>query len=88
MNYTDWYTDRLTVYRVKPVLDGALTRHERVRLAEDVPCRIYHNSAHGPRMQSTAAYFRGEDRLACATVRARKSWPAAMTRTYSRGMSC
>ena len=56
MNYTDWYTDRLTVYRVKPVLDGALTRHERVRLAEDVPCRIYHNSAHGPRMQSTAAY--------------------------------
>ena len=43
----------------------ALTRHERVRLAEDVPCRIYHNSAHSPRMQSTAAYTESEEKLAC-----------------------
>lgn len=65
MNYADWYTDRLTVYRVKSVRDGTLTRHERVRLAGDVPCRIYQNSAHGPRMQPTAAYTESVEKLAC-----------------------
>ena len=54
MNYADWYTDRMDIHRVKPVKDGALTRHERVRTAKDVPCRIYRSGVHGPRMQSTA----------------------------------
>ena len=66
MNYADWYTDRMDIHRVKPVKDGALTRHERVRTAKDVPCRIYQNSVHGPRMQSTAAYMESaDDKLAC-----------------------
>ena len=54
MNYADWYTDRMTIRRVKPTKDGALTRHEREQVAEDVPCRIYRSNAHGPRMQSSA----------------------------------
>lgn len=66
MNYADWYTDRMDLHRVKPVKDGALTRHERVQVVKDVPCRIYQNSIHGPRMQPTAAYTESaDDKLAC-----------------------
>lgn len=65
MNYTDWYTDRMDIYRVSPVRDGALVRHQRVRVAADIPCRIYQNSVHGPRMQPTAAYMESEEKLAC-----------------------
>lgn len=66
MNYADWYTDRMDIHRVQPVQDGALIRHERVRIAMDIPCRIYQNSAHGPRMQPTAAYTESEEKLACS----------------------
>ena len=34
MNFQDWYTDRMDLYRVQAVRDGALTRHERVLLLE------------------------------------------------------
>lgn len=62
----DWYTDRVTVCRVCPSRDGALTVHERRTVVEAVPCRVYRSGVHGPRMQSTAAYTEGEDKLACA----------------------
>ena len=42
MNYADWYTDRMDIHRVTPVRDGALTRHERVQVAENSP-----GAAHG-----------------------------------------
>ena len=41
MNWTDWYTDTVDVYRVQDVLDGRLTRHERVPVSAGTPCRIY-----------------------------------------------
>lgn len=66
MNYQDWYTDRMTIRRVRPVQDGALTVQERLTVAEDVPCRIYRSGAHSPRMRPTAARTEGEDKLACA----------------------
>jgi hypothetical protein len=66
MNHEDWYTDRMDVFRAAPVKDGALSKHQRVQVAEDVPCRIYRPQANGPRMQSTAAAAGGEDKLACA----------------------
>lgn len=65
MNYQDWYTDRMDICRVTPEQDGALTVHRRTVVAEDVPCRIYRSSAHGPRMQPAAAFTEGEDKLAC-----------------------
>lgn len=69
MNYADWYTDRMDIQRVKPVKDGALTCHERVKVAKNVPCRIYRSGVHGPRMQSTAAYTESaDDKLACANA--------------------
>lgn len=67
MNWADWYTDRMTVRRVQNVLDGALTRQERVEALRDIPCRIYSSSKHSPRMQSTAAYTEsGDDKISCA----------------------
>lgn len=66
MNYNDWYTDLADVYRVQNRQEGALTKQERVLVAEGIPCRVYRNSVHGPRMQSTAAKAEQEDKLACA----------------------
>jgi len=67
MNYTDWYTDRMTVYRARNVMDGALVRQERVLVLENVPCRIYSSGRHTARMQPTAAYVESaDDKVACA----------------------
>jgi len=66
MNYNDWYTDLVDVYRVQSVQDGALTTQERVLVEANIPCRVYRNSVHGPRMQPTAAKVEQEDKLACA----------------------
>lgn len=66
MNYADWYTDRMTIRRVRAYQDGALTRQERVTVEEDVPCRIYRSGVRGPRMLPTAAYAESaDDKLAC-----------------------
>lgn len=66
MNFQDWYTDRMDIYRVAQRREGALTVNQRVKTAENVPCRIYRSGLHGPRMQSTAAYTEsGDDKLQC-----------------------
>lgn len=41
INYRDWYTDRMDVYRVSSTQDGSLTRHERERILGDVRCRVF-----------------------------------------------
>lgn len=68
MNYADWYTDLLDVRRVQARAEGSLTKHERVEVARDIPCRVYRSSAHGPDMKPTAADSRSEDKLACANA--------------------
>ena len=65
MNWSDWYTDTMAIYRVQEVMDGNLTRHERVQVSEDIPCRIYQSDSRAIRMEQTAANVRQEDRLAC-----------------------
>lgn len=65
MNWTDWYTDTVDVYRVQAVMDGSLTRHERVRVLAGVPCRIYQSDNRAIQMSQEAASVRQEDRLAC-----------------------
>ena len=37
MNWQDWYTDTMSVYRVREVLDGNLTRHERALVSGNIP---------------------------------------------------
>lgn len=65
MNYRDWYSDLMDVYRVSPVQDGALTRQERVKVAEGVRCRQYCVSAPGPGMSQTAASITELDYVQC-----------------------
>lgn len=65
MNWTDWYTDTVDVYRVQAVMDGSLTRHERVQILAGVPCRIYQSDNRAIQMSQEAASVRQEDRLAC-----------------------
>ena len=41
MNFHDWYTDTVDIWRVVPVQDESLTRHERRELYRNIPCRLY-----------------------------------------------
>lgn len=67
MNWTDWYTDKADIYRVKATLDGSLTRNTRELVVSGVPCRIYRPSKHAPAMKQTAATAesQGGDMMAC-----------------------
>lgn len=65
MNWSDWYTDLMDVYRVQEVKDGNLTRHERVQVSADIPCRIYQSDSKPIHMTQTAANIQQDDKLAC-----------------------
>lgn len=66
MNFASWYTDTMDIRRVQTVMDGSLTRQERVQVAAGIPCRIYHSDSKAIGMAQTAANIRQEDKLACA----------------------
>ena len=65
MNFRDWYTDRMDIYRVQPVKDGALTRHQRRKIAEDIPCRVYQTDAARLELNQTAAASTQKDWVQC-----------------------
>lgn len=65
MNFADWYTDRMDVWRVRNVMDGSLTRKERVQVYAGIPCRIYQSDNRAINMTQTASDVHQEDRLAC-----------------------
>lgn len=65
MNWNDWYTDLMDVYRVQEVKDGSLTRHERAQVLAGVPCRVYRSGSRPINMTQTAANIKQEDKLAC-----------------------
>ncbi len=65
MNFRDWYTDTMDIYRVEPVQDGALTRHERRQVATGIVCRMYHTTPGTIRMTQTAADVKQEDWVQC-----------------------
>lgn len=55
MNFRDWYTDTVDIWRVSEVKDGALTRHERKQIAAGIPCRVYQMGDGRIQMEPTAA---------------------------------
>ena len=65
MNWQDWYTDTMSIYRVQETLDGNLTRHERAQVSENIPCRIYQSDNRSINMEQTAANLKESDHLAC-----------------------
>nr|DAM72205.1 MAG TPA: hypothetical protein [Caudoviricetes sp.] len=65
MNFLDWYTDMVDVYRVVPTKDGDLTRQERQRVLQAIPCRVYQSDSRAINMTQTSADVRQEDKLSC-----------------------
>lgn len=65
MNFIDWYTDRVDIWRVAPTVADGLTKHERQQVQTDVPCRIYTTSNERIGMQRTAADARQDLMMAC-----------------------
>lgn len=65
MNFQDWYTDLVDVYREVAVADGNLTRKQRQQVGEGIPCRLYHDSPRAISMDQTAARVQEEDTLQC-----------------------
>lgn len=55
----------MDVYRTVPVKDGNLTRHERAKVLEKVPCRIYQSDNKPINMSQTASSVGQNDHLAC-----------------------
>lgn len=66
MNFPDWYTDLMDIYRVVPVKDGNLTRNERQKIYSSVPCRIYKSDNKALNMSQQAASYNETDKLMCA----------------------
>lgn len=65
MNFTDWYTDTVDVYRVQNQTTNNLTTQERVPVSTGTPCRIYQSDNQPINMQQDAAYIKQADRLMC-----------------------
>lgn len=68
MNFSDWYTDRMDVFRVVAVQEGTLTRHERQNVAQGIPCRLYPVSERSLRtlsMTMTAAKLQNDPKILC-----------------------
>lgn len=65
MNWTDWYTDTMDVFRNEKVVTNNLTRMERRQVLSAVPCRVYRTQPKGPAMSQTAASIQQTDKLAC-----------------------
>lgn len=68
MNFKDWYTDTVDIYRVVQEKDGSLTRQRRELVRQGVPCRIYRSEERVPGMEQTAAHTREENSLSCDTA--------------------
>lgn len=66
MNFTDWYTDTMEIYRVTPTTTGNLTSNQRQQVASSIPCRIYHSDQKPLDMSQTAASYNLTDKLMCA----------------------
>ncbi len=65
INFRDWYTDLMDVYRTVPHKDGALTRHTREQVLTGIPCRLYHMDAAALRLDREAAAAVGTDWVQC-----------------------
>ena len=63
MNFQDWYTDTVDIWRVVPTTTNSLTTNSLTELYTDVPCRIYQSDNQPINMEQTAAHiWRGNSR--------------------------
>ena len=65
MNFLDWYTDTMDVYRNVAEKNGSLTTHERQQVLAGIRCRVYEDAEREINMTQTAADIRQTSKLAC-----------------------
>ena len=65
MNFADWYTDLMDIFRVEDSTVNNLTKSERVQVAEKIPCRVYRSSDPDPSMKRQAADIKQTNKVAC-----------------------
>lgn len=59
------YTDTFTSYRVEAAVVGGITKHCRVKVLEDIPCRVYSTPNAEPQMSEQAATVSANNTLCC-----------------------
>lgn len=64
MNFADWYTDTMDVFRVQGTVVNNVTRNERTQIYQGIPCRVYQDSEAGPSMSQDAASVRNSAKVA------------------------
>lgn len=67
MNFHDWYTDTVDIWRVTPTTTNGLTTNALQQLYTGIPCRIYQSDNQPINMDQSAAYVKQADRLMCDT---------------------
>lgn len=67
MNWTDWYTDTVDIWRVTPTTTNGLTTNTREQIYTGIPCRIYQSDNQPINMDQAAAHVKQADRLMCDT---------------------
>lgn len=65
MNFQDWYTDTVDIWRVVPTTTNGLTTNERQELYTGIPCRIYESDSKPIDMSQQGASINQNDRLMC-----------------------
>lgn len=65
MNFADWYTDTVDIWRVVPTTTNNLTTNSLAEMYTGVPCRIYQSDNQPINMEQTAAHIKQADRLMC-----------------------
>lgn len=67
MNFSDWYTDTVDIWRVTPTTTNGLTTNTREQIYTGIPCRIYQSDNQPINMDQSAAHVKQADRLMCDT---------------------
>lgn len=67
MNFQNWYTDTVDIWRVVSTVTNNLTKQERKQLYTAIPCRIYQSDNQPINMDQAAAQVKQVDRLMCDT---------------------
>lgn len=67
MNFSDWYTDTVDIWRVTPTTINGLTTNTREQIYTGIPCRIYQSDNQPINMDQAAAHVKQADRLMCDT---------------------
>ena len=66
MNFQDWYTDTVDIWRNKSTTSSTnLTTNERQELYTGIPCRIYESDSKPIDMSQQGASINQNDRLMC-----------------------